>query len=130
MTRETSATSTGVAAGVAVGSVGGLLAGLSTMIIPGMGIVLAAGPIIATLASAGIGAVTGGLIGALRESGVPHDEAKNYSDGVQRGATLVTAEVTDDLAQQAATIMNENGAVTIDERGAARIHAQSDKISV
>jgi hypothetical protein len=54
---------------VALGGVGGLLAGLAGLAIPGIGPILAAGPIAAALSGApggaGLGAVTGGLIGAL-----------------------------------------------------------------
>src|SRR5437660_1695831 len=62
-------TAAGAGVGGAVGgTVGAVLAGIlavgTSLIVPGLGLVVA-GPIAATLAGAGAGAATGGLIGAL-----------------------------------------------------------------
>ncbi len=115
--------------GAGIGGVVGLLTGLGLLAIPGVGPVLAAGPIAAalgigtaaasTLAGAGIGAVAGGLIGGLTHIGVPKEHAEYYAEGVRRGGTLVTVDAPDNQAQQAVDIMNGNGAVDIDTRGAA-----------
>ncbi len=108
--------------GAGVGGVVGLLVGLGLLMIPGIGPVLAAGPIIAaigtTAAGAGIGAAAGGIIGGLTHLGVPKEHAEYYAEGVRRGGTLVTVDAPDNLAQQAVDIMNGNGAVDIDTRGA------------
>ena len=115
--------------GAGVGGDVGLLVGLSLLTIPGIGPVLAAGPIAAalgigaaatsTVVGAGIGAVAGGLIGGLTHIGVPKEHAEYYAEGVRRGGTLVTVDAPDNQAQQAVDIMNGNGAVDIDTRGAA-----------
>ncbi len=109
--------------GAGVGGVIGLLAGLGLLAIPGIGPVLAAGPIAAALgmgaAGAGIGAAAGGLIGGLTHLGVPKEHAEYYAEGVRRGGTLVTVDAPDAQAQQAVDIMNGNGAVDIDTRGAS-----------
>ena len=109
--------------GAGVGGVVGLLVGLGLLTVPGIGPVLAAGPIIAaigtTAAGAGIGAAAGGLIGGLTHLGVPKDHAEYYAEGVRRGGTLVTVDASDDKAQQAVDIMNGNNAVDIDTRGAS-----------
>ena len=57
--------------GAVIGGIGGLLVGLGALAIPGIGPVLAAGPLIATLAGAGAGAAAGGLIGGLAGCGHP-----------------------------------------------------------
>jgi hypothetical protein len=57
-------TAKGAGIGAAIGGLGGLLLGLGALAIPGIGPVIAAGPLAAALAGAGIGAVTGGIIGA------------------------------------------------------------------
>jgi stress response protein YsnF len=44
---------------------------------------------------AAAGGATGGLIGALTQSGIGEDEAHAYAEGVRRGGTLVTARVPD-----------------------------------
>ena len=113
--------------GAGVGGVVGLLVGLGLLTVPGIGPILAAGPIAAalgatvgsTVVGAGLGAVAGGLIGGLTHIGVPKDHAEYYAEGVRRGGTLVTVDAPDDKAQQAVDIMNGNGAVDIDTRGAA-----------
>ncbi len=113
--------------GAGVGGVVGLLVGLGLLTVPGIGPILAAGPIAAalgatvgsTVVGAGIGAVAGGLIGGLTHIGVPKEHAEYYAEGVRRGGTLVTVDAADDKAQQAVDIMNGNGAVDIDTRGAS-----------
>ncbi|SES44875.1 hypothetical protein [Psychrobacillus sp. OK032] len=68
-----------------------MIAGLSTVLIPGFGAVLAAGPIITTIGGAVVGANSGagGLKHALMEIGVPDDEAERYSNDAQDGKILV-----------------------------------------
>jgi len=80
----------GAATGAAIG-IAGVIVGLSTILIPGFGAVLAAGPIITTIGGAVVGANSGagGLKHALMEMGVPDDEAERYSNDVQDGKILV-----------------------------------------
>ncbi|MBD7985756.1 general stress protein [Sporosarcina sp. Sa2YVA2] len=80
----------GAATGGALG-IAGVLVGLSTVVIPGLGAVLAAGPILTTIGGAVIGAGSdvGGLKHALMEIGIPDDEAENYSHDVENGKVLV-----------------------------------------
>lgn len=107
----------GIGAGAATGAVLGGAAALALTLIPGMQI-LAAGPIAAMLAGAGVGAAAGGLVGGLVNAGVPEDEAEHYSEGVRRGGTLVTLRTDDARADRAADIMNRHNAIDIDERAA------------
>ena len=110
--------------GAGIGGVAGLLVGLGALAIPGIGPVLAAGPLAAalgvtlgsTVTGAVVGGVVGGLVGALTHIGVPKEHAEYYAEGVRRGGTLVTVNAPDDQAQQAVDIMNGHGAVDIDER--------------
>lgn len=75
----------GSAIGGTVGAIAGVLAAIGTsMIIPGLGIVIA-GPIVAGLAGAGAGGITGGIIGALVGSGIPEERAKLYESGIKNG---------------------------------------------
>ena len=115
---RTSGAAVGAGAGAALGGLGGLLVGLGALTIPGIGPVIAAGPIATTLAGAGIGATAGGLIGALTDLGVPEEEAHYYAEGVRRGGALVTVDAADDMADRAADIMQRYGAVDLDERAA------------
>jgi hypothetical protein len=100
---------TGATAGAVVGGGIGLATGLGAMAIPGVGPVVAAGWLIATLAGVGAGAVagaaTGGLIGSMTGAGVPEREAHVYAEGVRRGGTLVTVRMDDTQATRVESIM-------------------------
>jgi hypothetical protein len=105
----------GAGTGAALGGLGGLLVGLGALAIPGIGPVLAAGPIAAALAGAGLGAAAGGVIGALTELGIPEEDAHVYAEGVRRGATLVTVRADDEAADEIAALMARHGAVDVDQ---------------
>jgi hypothetical protein len=76
---------TGSAIGGTLGAIAGAIAAIgTTLVIPGLGLVVA-GPIAAALAGAGAGGITGGLIGALVGRGIPEDRAKRYEEGVRNG---------------------------------------------
>ena len=68
-TKAPEGAATGVTAGGAVGGALGLLAGIGMLAIPGVGPLIAAGPIMGALAGLGAGGAVGGIIGALVESG-------------------------------------------------------------
>src|SRR5215207_6298153 len=95
---DTSGAAKGAGIGAALGGVGGLIAGIAGLAIPGIGPILAAGPIAAAiggaLGGAGLGAAAGGIIGALTDMGVPEDEARHYEDQVRQGKILVTVRAT------------------------------------
>ena len=125
---DSSSTAEGAGAGAVgggvLGGVLGLLVGVGALAIPGIGPVLAAGPLAAalgtagasTLVGAGIGAAAGGVIGALVGAGIPEEDASFYAEGVRRGGTLVMVKSSDDMAQRAYDLMRNSGAVDIDQR--------------
>jgi hypothetical protein len=76
--------------GGVVGGTLGLLAGVGVLAIPGVGPLIAAGPILATLAALGVGGAVGGLAGALVGLGVPEYEAKLYHRRVKDGGLLLS----------------------------------------
>lgn len=90
----------GVTAGGIVGGALGVLAGLGALAIPGIGPLLAAGPIVSGLAGLGVGGAVGGFVGALVGMGIPEYEAKLYEGRVRDGGVLMavhcdkSAEVT------------------------------------
>lgn len=112
--------SKGAGIGATVGGVGGLLAGLGLMAIPGLGPVVAAGWLVSTavgaLGGAAIGAAAGGLVGALTHAGVPENDAHVYAEGVRRGGTLVTAKVDDAQAASARAILAHDRTVDVATR--------------
>jgi uncharacterized protein (TIGR02271 family) len=113
---ETDDVAKGAGIGAAIGGLGGLLVGLGALAIPGIGPVIAAGPIAAALAGAGIGAVAGGVIGALVDLGIPEDEAHLYAESVRRGNVLVAAQVSDNRADEASRIMDSAGLIDLDRQ--------------
>jgi hypothetical protein len=109
-------TATGAAAGGVLGGAAGLVVGLMGLAIPGIGPIVAAGPIAAALAGAGVGAIAGGLIGGLTGVGVSEDDAAYYAESVRRGGALVTVRADDSRADEAASVMRNHGAVDIERR--------------
>lgn len=110
--------STGAVTGGIVGGAVGLVANLAAAAVPGLGAIVAAGPLVVALTGAGAGAVAGGLIGALTGEGVPEERASYYAEAVRRGGAIVTVRADDVRADRAAEIMMMNGGVDIDERAA------------
>ena len=109
---------TGASIGTILGGGAGLLAGIGALAIPGVGPVIAAGWLVATLTGAGAGAAAGGLLGSLTGAGVPDDNAHVYTEGVRRGSTLVTVRADDARAAEAETIMARHNPVDVAQRGA------------
>jgi len=111
----------GASTGAAIGGVGGLLAGLGLLAIPGLGPIVAAGWLASTAVGAaigaGVGAAAGGLVDALRNEGHSEDEANVYSEGVRRGGTLVSARVSDDRVDEVESVLEDNGGVDAETRG-------------
>jgi hypothetical protein len=85
----------GVSAGGAIGGTIGLLAGIGALAIPGVGPLIAAGPLMAALSGAAAGAAVGGVAGALVGLGIPEIEAKTY-EGKIRGGNILIAVHTED----------------------------------
>ena len=113
---DASGAATGAVTGGVVGGAAGLAASLMGLAIPGIGPIIAAGPIVATLSGAGVGAVAGGLIGGLTDIGVSRTDAEYYAESVRRGGALVTVRADDSRADRAADIMREHGAIDIERR--------------
>lgn len=86
---------TGMATGGILGGLGGLLLGAGALAIPGIGPIVAAGPIAAALGGAAVGAGTGGIVGALVGLGFPEEEAKEYEESVEEGDILVLVDADD-----------------------------------
>ena len=104
-------TATGATAGGVLGGVLGLLAGIGTLAIPGLGILVAAGPLLATLSGMGLGASVGGLAGGLVGLGIPEYEAKQYEGHLEKGRVLIAVHCRDEgEIDRAKRIMEESGA--------------------
>jgi hypothetical protein len=110
-TKAPEGTATGVTAGGVVGGTLGLLAGIGTLAVPGVGPLIAAGPIMATLAGVGVGGAVGGLIGALVGMGIPEYEAKRYEGAVKGGGILLSVHCdTSEQVDLAKVALRDTGA--------------------
>jgi uncharacterized membrane protein len=108
---------TGAALGTFLGGLTGLLVGLGAFAIPGVGPIVAAGPIVATLAGAGVGAATGGILGSLTDLGISESEAHTYAEGIRRGGTLVSVKLDEAEAVRVTDIMERHNPVDLETRG-------------
>ena len=117
-TKAPEGTTAGVAAGGVIGGTLGLLAGIGMIAIPGIGPLLAAGPIVAALAGVGAGGVAGGIVGALVGMGIPEYEAKRYEGAVKGGGTLLSVHCdTSDQITLAKQGLRDTGAHDISAAG-------------
>ncbi len=95
-TKAPEGAATGAATGGVAGGVLGLLAGIGALAIPGVGPLIAAGPIMAALSGAAAGAAAGGLAGGLIGLGIPEIEAKIYEEKLLKGNYLISARAQND----------------------------------
>lgn len=106
-------------AGAAVGAVLGgsisALAALTALVLPGIGPVVAAGFVAAALG----GATVGGLAGALIGAGLSADDADAYAEGIRRGGTLVGVRTPEAHVARIKEILDQVGAIAVEERVAA-----------
>lgn len=123
-TSDTEQPGMGAAMGGTVGGAMGVAGGASlgaaaaSLLIPGVGPVIAGGIIGAALLGVG-GAVTGAAAGAALEeelaNGLPHDELYLYEDALRKGRSVVIAFVDDDSSKEVAhNVMAQAGAESID----------------
>ena len=99
---------TGAVSGGIVGGVLGLLAGAGALLVPGVGPVVAAGWLGATIAGAAVGAAAGGIIGALVGLGIPESEARYFDERFRAGSILLTVRAGTRIGE-AVMILREHG---------------------
>ena len=114
--------SLGVGTGALLGGTVGWLSGVGAVALPGLGPLIAAGPILATLSGAAAGAAVGGLTGALLGYAVPEFEARLYESKLRDGNYLISVH-TESVVQQAHAreILADNGASDISQREEAAV---------
>jgi Protein of unknown function (DUF3341) len=113
-TKAPEGTATGVVTGGVIGGALGWLVGVGTLAIPGLGPLIAAGPIVAALTGLGVGGTVGGIAGALVGLGIPEYEAKRYEGRIRNGGILLSVHSDDsnwtNLAKQ---VLERTGAQEI-----------------
>lgn len=110
-----------VVGGLAAGALGWLV-GIGSLAIPGVGPLIAAGPIMAALSGAAAGGAVGGLAGALVGLGIPEYEAKQYEGKVKNGNILISVHTDDSKQRQTAKEIFERAhAEDVSSTGEARV---------
>jgi hypothetical protein len=128
-TKAPEGTATGATTGAVLGGALGWLAGIGALAIPGVGPLIAAGPIVAALTGVGGGGAIGGITGALIGMGIPEFEAKRYEGRVKAGGILLSVHCDDsDWSKKAKMILGKSGATDVATTGEASADWQkSDK---
>jgi hypothetical protein len=130
-TKAPEGTAAGAATGLLGGGILGWLAGAGALAIPGIGPFVAAGPIMAAVAGAGIGGAVGGIAGGLIGLGIPEYEAKRYESFVKNGGILISVHVDDsEWSSKAKDILERGGASEVSvvgEEGERSKYFSSDK---
>lgn len=127
-TKAPEGATTGAATGGVVGGTLGLLAGIGALAIPGVGPLIAAGPIMGTLAGLGVGGAVGGLVGALVGMGIPEYEAKRYEGRVKDGGVLLSVHCsTSEQIDRAKQILERTGAEDIASAGEEAVGAATTR---
>jgi len=128
-TKAPEGATTGAGSGVVVGGTLGWLAGIGALAIPGLGPFIAAGPIMAALAGAGLGGTVGGIVGALVGMGIPEYEAKRYEGRIKSGGILLSVHCDNsEWTKKAKQILEDTGANDVSSTGeAAADFSKSDR---
>jgi len=128
-TKAPEGTAAGATVGGVVGGSLGLLAGIGALAVPGLGPIMAAGPIVAALTGVGAGGVVGGLVGALVGMGIPEYEAKRYEGLVKKGGILASVHCDDsEWVIRAKRVMQQTGADDISSTAEAGAdYAKTDR---
>src|SRR5262245_42194671 len=128
-TKAPEGATTGAGAGAIAGGTLGWLAGIGALAIPGIGPLVAAGPIVAALAGAGAGGAVGGIVGALVGMGIPEYEAKRYEGRVKKGGILLSVHCDNsEWTGRAKRILEQTGAEDVSSTGEATADfSKSDK---
>jgi hypothetical protein len=104
----------GATTGALLGGALGWMAGIGALAIPGLGPLIAAGPILATLSGMAAGGTVGGLTGGLVGMGIPEYEAQQYESKLREGNILLCVHADDsNEAARARKILSEEKAESI-----------------
>lgn len=98
--------SDGVVSGSVLGGIAGLVIGAGSLIVPGLGIIAAAGPIAGLLS----GAVTGGVVGGLIDLGIPEKESRQLEGDIKQGKILFSMKTDEDKVDRILSILKSSGA--------------------
>jgi hypothetical protein len=111
----------GGGSGGVIGAAIGWLAGMGSIVAPGLEMFAAAGPVMGMLSGMGAGILAGGLTGALAGAGVPEYEAKRFAGRVRKGGILLSVHCDNPTwAQTAKGVLKATGARRISSTSESR----------
>lgn len=100
----------GTLTGSTIGGIGGLIVGSGALMLPGIGPILAVGPIAAAIG----GAIAGGVAGGLIDWGIPAEASERYEENVKQGDILTVIRTTSSKVNSAAQVLRQNGAKDVE----------------
>jgi hypothetical protein len=103
---------TGAAVGALAGGLGGVLAGFGLLAIPGVGPVLAVGPLAGAFTGAVTGGAAGGFAGSLVGLGISEAQARAAEGHLRAGRTLVVVQ-SRERRPEAAKMLADLGAIDV-----------------
>ncbi len=103
----------GATTGGVLGGLAGLAIGAGALAIPGLGPIIAAGPVAGLLS----GAASGGIAGGLVDWGIPEAEGRQYEENLKQGNILAIVRADDKKIDEAAKILENNGANRVGTHG-------------
>lgn len=98
----------GAAIGGTIGGIAAAIPALGLLAIPGIGPILAAGPIAVILGGVLAGGVAGGLIGAFAKMGINEEDAKKYEYQLEQGKIIVLVENRENMRDEVYTTYRQN----------------------
>ncbi|MGV3617052.1 MAG: hypothetical protein ACO1SV_17130 [Fimbriimonas sp.] len=115
-----SAAKTGLIAGLGIGA----LATAAALAVPGVGLVIGGGALATALAglaaSAGAGAIAGGVVGYLKDQGVPAHDIPRYQRAYEGGGAILSVQLEAEGEREAIeAILRKYGAMSVDRYGYA-----------
>lgn len=93
--------------GLGTGALGAL--GAAALLIPGVGPIVAMGPLAAALG----GAVTGGVAGALMDYGIPEERSSFYETKIKEGNSILVLKTDEQKTDEVVSLMRNHGAKEI-----------------
>ena len=94
----------GATTGGFLGGAVGWLTGIGSLVIPGLGAIAGAGPILGGLSGMAVGATVGAITGGLLGLGIPEYQARQYEGKIKAGNILVSVHT--ETVQQERMVKN------------------------
>ncbi|MGD8188726.1 hypothetical protein ACQCN2_01880 [Brevibacillus ginsengisoli] len=100
----------GIGYGALIGGGFGLAIGMTTLLIPGIGPILAVGPILSALT----GVTAGGIVGGIVDLGINRYTAESMASHVERGLVVMTVGIANPaLRETILDMLNVYGAIDV-----------------